>query len=245
MKLQVNTKSFKSLLKCSGTIVATLLTFSLALNYNTTSAIIMGGLPSLETINDFGAPTITPVRTMDFTPNVQQNSASEEESSGGTIQGTGVGGADNGGFDFSTITLTEDERRYIANTVMHEVGSCQPLTESEYYGNRDYTPRCNVACCILIRYLAKEDTFGKINTIQGIITQPYAFSGISGYWNRTGYADEECFKAVDYVLAHGNQIGKCYWFRNKDITGWNSFFDGGSVKFVFVDSGPHSYYEAV
>ncbi len=196
---------------------------------------ITGGLPTLPTPASVEKPTQTPKLSLDFSVVTGDSTVSDEEQNREIYRGSG---GITGGISYEGITITEDERRYIANVVQHEVGS---YTDA-FDGNPENCPRINVACSVLNRYAT--DYWEFPNSIKEVILQRNAYTGISSYWDRTGYADDASFRAVDYALENGDITGGCYWFRNKAITGYNSFFDGAStITWMFQDSAGHEYYK--
>lgn len=196
---------------------------------------IVDGLPTLNTPRSLDTPTQTPKLSLDFSVVSKNNTVSDEENNLEIYRGSSTL---TGGISYEGVTITADERRWIANVVQHEVGSYK----DSFDGNPNNCPRINVACSVLNRYAT--DYWEFPNSIKEVILQPHAYTGISGFWDRTGYADEDSFKAVDYALENGDITGGCYWFRNKAITGYNSFFDGATtIKWMFQDSAGHEYYK--
>lgn len=197
---------------------------------------ITKGLPILSTPKDIDKPTKTPKLSLDF--EIASGDAIVSDNVQNKILYQGGAPLAEGGFSYEGVTLTADERRYIANVVEHEVGGCP----DSFDYNPEHCPKMNVACSVLNRYVT--DYWEFPSTIQEVILQRYAYSGISAYWNRTDYASEDSYKAVDMVLEAGDITGGCYWFRNKAITGWNAFFDGAStITWMFQDSAGHEYYK--
>lgn len=200
------------------------------------SAKTVSGLPSFTRKAIVNSPTKTPRLSLDFEIKNSNplDTAPNAQSNNGSIQLEQMTG---GVYSYSTVELTPEERRYIANTIMHEVGSYpDPLT-----GIKEDCPKMNVACVILNRYVSGYWEFP--TTIQGIITQSGAFSGISTYWNRTDYATNECYDAIDAVLQTGDITGESWWFRNPSITGYNSFFDGNTITYMYGDYAGHAFYK--
>lgn len=197
---------------------------------------ISKGLPTLSTPSGIEKPSQTPKLSLDFSVATKNAVVSDEEQNSNLHRGSSSAIA--GGISYANITITNDERRYIANVVQHEVGSYKDAFD----GNPKNCPRINVACSVLNRYAT--DYWEFPNSVKEVILQPNAYTGIGGFWNRTDYADENSYKAVDYALEHGDITGGCYWFRNKAITGYNSFFDGATtIQWMFQDSAGHEYYK--
>ena len=229
--------------RCLGFTIAMVfsLRFCNCLASNASTVIVKSGLPTFSARTPVYSFDRTPTLSLDFTIKsadvVVGNEANQDSIvNGGTY--TGNASKVEGGYSYENVKLTADERRYIANTVQHEVGSYADTLD----GNNLTCPSINVACVILNRYVSGYWEFP--TTVQEVITQPYAFTGISGYWDRTDYASDTSYKAVDMALQLGDITGGCFWFRNKSITGWNDFFDGAStITLMFKDSAGHEFYK--
>ena len=197
---------------------------------------ITGGLPNLPTPKSIEKPTQTPKLSLDFEVASGEATVSDDVQNKSLYQG---GSSQmSGGFSYEGVTITADERRYIANVVEHEVGSYSDSFDC----NPEHCPKMNVACSVLNRYVT--DYWEFPTTIQEVILQRNAYTGISAFWNRTDYASADSYKAVDMALEVGDITGGCFWFRNKAITGWNAFFDGATtITWMFQDSAGHEYYK--
>lgn len=200
------------------------------------TSIIVDGLPKLPTPSSVDKPTKTSKLSLDFSISSENVTISDEQQNVSLYQGSAS--SIEGGFSYAGVTLSEDERRYIANVVEHEVGGCSDQLNSD----PKVCPRVNVACSVLNRFVT--DYWEFPSSIEEVILQSNAYENIGPYWNRTDYATPESYAAVDYALANGDITGGCYWFRNPVITGWNSFFDeADTITWMFMDSAGHEYYK--
>ena len=85
----------------------------------------------------------------------------------------------------TTITTTDNDRQMLAEIVWHEAGSSWI---SQYN-------KAKIAAGVMNR--VNDSRFP--NTVYGVLTQPYQFSGFSvGYCTPT----QECYDAVDYYFSH-------------------------------------------
>lgn len=107
----------------------------------------------------------------------------------------------------SYLPITEYERILLCNIVANEAGS-------DWIGI--YDKACVVAC--VINRLNSPDF---PNTIEGVLTQPYQFSGYyaSSYYYST--VTDACIEAVDYYFNHTNEFGSWLYFEGN---GTNNYF---------------------
>lgn len=212
-------------------------------SYNSTLT-ITGGLGEFGIDYSLKNPSKTPAKSLDFviasTANAQN---STENNNNGTSVGANVMGPNSGGLSFSGIVLSEDDRRHVANTIMHEIGISNNDT---WDGNPETNPKCNVACCIFARLVTDFNDFKNQKTVAEVILAPNQFSGIRADYDRHNYATEDCYKAIDYVLEHGNQIGQAYFYATPKAARDTRWFSGeiakGRLIFQFTD-GYHNYYK--
>lgn len=107
----------------------------------------------------------------------------------------------------SYLPITEYERTLLINLVANEAGS-------NWIGI--YDKACVVAC--VMNRLNSPDF---PNTIEGVLTQPYQFSGYyaSSYYYST--VTDACIEAVDYYFNHTNEFGSWLYFEGN---GTNNYF---------------------
>ena len=195
---------------------------------------VIQGLPTPDYYEDVQEANTKTVRSLDFkiqSNTVVQQTAAQEAAS--TAQSTGAG-------TYSGVSLSADDRRYLANTVMNEVGGAGP---DSYDGNPKTSPHCNVACCILNRMISTRNDFKTVNTIKEVILQKNQFSNISRAWNQPeGWATDECYKAVDYVLEHGDITGGALFFMTPAAAAKSSQSWVWKNEFLFFD-GEHNYWK--
>lgn len=203
------------------------------------SKTITSGLPSYSIDEPDITYSRTPTLSLDYTVITDTALADDDqlkESSGGSL--TGSASKVEGGFSYEGVTITADERRWIANTVQHECGSYSSVLEADPLNS----PHINVACVILNRYVANRPQDFP-STIKEIITQSGAFSGISGYWDRTDYASEEVYAAVDKALEYGDITGGALWFANLSIAPGAWAATASTTSWLFKDSAGHDFWK--
>lgn len=107
----------------------------------------------------------------------------------------------------SYLPITEYERTLLINLVANEAGS-------NWIGI--YDKACVVAC--VMNRLNSPDF---PNTIEGVLTQPYQFSGYyaSSYYYST--VTDACIEAVDYYFNNPNEFGSWLYFEGN---GTNNYF---------------------
>lgn len=212
----------------------------LVYGYNTLT--ITGGINDMGLEFNLTNPSKTPVKSLDFSVTSTANAQNSTENNNGLTTGADVMGANSGGLSFAGIVLSEDDRRHIANTIMHEIGCSNNDT---WDGNPETNPKCNVAACIFARLVTDYHDFKSQTTIAGVILAKNQFSYISRDYDRVNYATDDCYKAIDYVLEHGNHIGQAYFYATPAASrrGWfASAQASGSLVFQFCD-GYHNYYK--
>lgn len=114
----------------------------------------------------------------------------------------------------SGLPISEYERVLLCNVVANEYGS-------------DWVPIYDKACVVAtVMNRVADSRFP--STIEGVLTQPYQFSG---YWCSSSYystVTQSCIDAVDYYFAHSSEFP--YYL----------YFDGGH--YAADGSGPYNYF---
>lgn len=105
------------------------------------------------------------------------------------------------------LPITEYERVLLCNVVANEYGS-------DWVSVYD---KAMVVACVMNR--VNNPQFP--NTIEGVLTQPYQFSG---YWASSSYystVTDSCIAAVDYYFAHTDEFGSYLYFEGD---GYRNYF---------------------
>lgn len=107
----------------------------------------------------------------------------------------------------SYLPITEYERILLCNIVANEAGS-------DWIGIYD---KASVVACVMNRVNSPDFP----NTIEGVLTQPYQFSGYyaSSYYYST--VTDACIQAVDYYFNNPNEFGSWLYFEGN---GTNNYF---------------------
>lgn len=107
----------------------------------------------------------------------------------------------------SYLPITEYERTLLCNIVANEAGS-------DWIGIYD---KASVVACVINRVNSPDFP----NTIEGVLTQPYQFSGYyaSSYYYST--VTDACIQAVDYYFNNPNEFGSWLYFEGN---GTNNYF---------------------
>jgi spore germination cell wall hydrolase CwlJ-like protein len=107
----------------------------------------------------------------------------------------------------SYLPITEYERTLLCNIVANEAGS-------DWIGIYD---KASVVACVMNRVNSPDFP----NTIEGVLTQPYQFSGYyaSSYYYST--VTDACIQAVDYYFNNPNEFGSWLYFEGN---GTNNYF---------------------
>lgn len=107
----------------------------------------------------------------------------------------------------STAPITEYERVLLCNIVANEAGSDWISI---------YDKACVVAC-VMNRVNSPDFP----NTIEGVLTQPYQFSGYYASGSYYSTVTDACIQAVDYYFNNPNEFGYWLYFEGN---GTNNYF---------------------
>lgn len=131
----------------------------------------------------------------------------------------------------------EKEMMYLANTVMHEIGSANDDFTSDPFN----CPIQNVVCVILNRVVSNSSDFKNMNSIEDVVKAPNQFTGITPFLERKNYANENVYKAIKAVVEeHGDITDGALYFHSGARKG---FFASNSIQFMFKDKAGHSFYK--
>lgn len=131
----------------------------------------------------------------------------------------------------------EKEMMYLANTVMHEIGSAK----DDFTSDPSNCPIQNVVCVILNRVVSNSSDFKNMNSIEDVVKAPNQFTGITPFLERKDYANENVYKAIKAVVEeHGDITGGALYFHSGAR---NGFFASNTIQFMFKDKAGHCFYK--
>ena len=107
----------------------------------------------------------------------------------------------------STAPITEYERVLLCNIVANEAGS-------DWISIYD---KASVVACVMNRVNSPDFP----NTIEGVLTQPYQFSGYYASGSYYSTVTDACIQAVDYYFNNPNEFGYWLYFEGN---GTNNYF---------------------
>ena len=103
----------------------------------------------------------------------------------------------------STAPITEYERVLLCNIVANEAGS-------DWISIYD---KASVVACVMNR--VNNPSFP--NTIEGVLTQPYQFSGYYASGSYYSTVTDACVQAVDYYFNNPQEFGSWLYFEGNGI----------------------------
>lgn len=107
----------------------------------------------------------------------------------------------------STAPITEYERVLLCNIVANEAGS-------DWISIYD---KASIVACVMNRVNSPDFP----NTIEGVLTQPYQFSGYYASGSYYSTVTDACIQAVDYYFNNPNEFGYWLYFEGN---GMNNYF---------------------
>jgi spore germination cell wall hydrolase CwlJ-like protein len=107
----------------------------------------------------------------------------------------------------SAYPITEYERILLCNIVANEAGS-------DWISVYD---KASVVACVMNRVNSPDFP----NTIEGVLTQPYQFSGYYASGSYYSTVTDACIQAVDYYFNNPNEFGYWLYFEGN---GTNNYF---------------------
>lgn len=107
----------------------------------------------------------------------------------------------------ATYPITEYERILLCNIVANEAGS-------DWISIYD---KASVVACVINRVNSPDFP----NTIEGVLTQPYQFSGYYASGSYYSTVTDACIQAVDYYFSNPNEFGYWLYFEGN---GMNNYF---------------------
>lgn len=107
----------------------------------------------------------------------------------------------------SYLPITEYERTLLINLVANEAGS-------NWIGIYD---KASVVACVMNRV----NSASFPNSIEGVLTQPYQFSGYYASGSYYSTVTDACIQAVDYYFNNPNEFGYWLYFEGN---GTNNYF---------------------